>query len=98
MLLVVRADSGEKAMSWVVGDHGNHLVSGATFYFQGPSTTKWSVRSHRVYKHSFHECFFLPGLSHFSFVFIVFGINSLNIYNSCIFIVKFIVLHEYIVQ
>ena len=67
-LLVVRADSGEKVTLWVVGDGGNLLVSGATFFFWGASTTKCSMHSHEVYKHSFYECFFLLGLSHLSFV------------------------------
>jgi hypothetical protein len=46
---------GKEAASRVVGGHGNCFSSGATFFFQGASMTKWSVRSHRVYKHSFHE-------------------------------------------
>ena len=42
----------EEVALQVICSHGNCLASGATFFLQGASMTKWSVHSHRVYKHS----------------------------------------------
>jgi hypothetical protein len=68
----------------------NCLASGATFFFWGTSTTKWSVHSHRVYKDSFHRTFYSwpLGLSHCPFLYVPLGINSINVFISCIFLVK----------
>ena len=68
--------------------HGNCLASGATFFFPGASTTKWSVHSHRVYKDSFHTSFLLLGLSYCPFLYVALGLNSINVFISCIFLVK----------
>ena len=63
----------------VICDHGNCLASGPTFFFWDTNTTKWSVCSHRVYKHSCHECIFVPLSIPVQIVFNIF---------SCIFLVK----------
>jgi hypothetical protein len=54
-----------EATSRVLGGHGNYfakwchfLFLHATFRLCSASMTKWSMRSHRVYKHLANDCFF----------------------------------------